>query len=51
MFHDTEESCKAWIKIDLWFGKWHEEFGKLSSEHLRVSTLVLTWDPFVQSRK
>ena len=38
-------------KIDLWFGKWHEKFGKLSSEHLKVSKLVLPWDPFVQSRK
>ena len=27
-------------KIDLWFGKWHEEFGKFSSEHLKVSKLV-----------
>ena len=51
IFHDTEESCKIWRKTDLWFGKWHEEFGKFSSEHLKVSKLVLSWDPFVQSRK
>ena len=51
IFHDTEESCKVWKKIDLWFGKWHEEFSKFSSEHLKVSKLVLSWDPFVQSRK
>ena len=38
-------------KTDLWFGKWHEEFGKFSSEHLKVSKLVFSWDPFVQSRK
>ena len=51
IFHDTEESCKIWRKTDLWFGKWHEEFGKFSSEHLKVSKLVFSWDPFVQSRK
>ena len=38
-------------KTDLWFGKWHEEFGKFSPEHLKVSKLGLWWDPFVQSRK
>ena len=51
IFHDTEESCKVWIKTGLWFGKWHEEFGKFSPEHLKVSKLVLSWDPFVQIRK
>ena len=51
IFNDTEESCKVWRKNDLWFGKWHEEFGKFSSEHLKVSKLVLSWDPSVQSRK
>ena len=39
------------LKNDFWFGKWHEEFGKLASEHFKVSRLVLSWDPFVQSRK
>ena len=48
IFHDTEESCKIWRKNDLWFGKWHEEFAKFSSEHLKVSKLVLSWDPFVE---
>ena len=38
-------------KTDLSFGKWYEEFGKFLSEHLKVSKLVLSWDPFVQSRK
>ena len=38
-------------KTDLWFGKWHEEFGKFSQEHWKVSKLGLWWDPFVQSRK
>ena len=35
----------------MWFGKWHEELAKFSSEHLKVSKLVLSWDLFVQSRK
>ena len=47
----SEEPCNIWRKADLWFGKGHEEFGKFSSEHLKVSKLVLSWDPFVQSRK
>ena len=50
-FHNTDESCKIWRKTELWFGKWHDEFGKFSSEHLKVSKLVLSWDPFVQIRK
>ena len=50
-FHDTEEWCKIWRKTDLWFGKWHEGFGKFSAEHSKVSKLELWWDPFVQSRK
>ena len=51
IFQDTEDSCKIWRKTDLWFGKWHEKFCKFSSEHLKVSKLVLSWDPLVQSRK
>ena len=47
IFHDTEEWCKIWRKTDLWFGKWHEEFGKFSPEQSRVSKLGLWWDPFV----
>ena len=38
-------------RTDLWFGKWHEEYGKFSPEHLKVSKLGLWWDSFVQSRK
>ena len=49
--HDIEEWCKIWIKTELWFGKWHEEFGKFSLEHSKVSKLGLWWDPLVQSRK
>ena len=51
IFHDTEEWRKIWRKTDLCFEKWHEEFGKLSPEHFKVSKLGLWWDPFVQSRK
>ena len=51
IFLDTEEWCKIWRKNDLWFGKWHEEFGEFSPEHLKVSKLGLWWGPFVQSRK
>ena len=38
-------------KKNLWFRKWHEEFGKFSSENLKGSKFGLWWDPFVQSRK
>ena len=38
-------------KIGKLFGKWHEQFGRFSSAHLKVSKLVLSWDPSVQSRK
>ena len=51
IFHDTGESGKIWRKTNLWFGKWHEEFGKFSPEHSKVSKLGLWWDPFIQSRK
>ena len=54
IFHDTELSSKIWKKnkqTDLWFWRWHEEFGKYTSDHLEVSRLGLWWDPFIQSRK
>ena len=51
IFHDIEESCKIWRKTKLWSGKWHEQFDKFSSEHLEVSKVVLSLDPFAQSRK
>ena len=38
-------------KLDLWFEKWHEKFGKFSLEHLKLSKFGLWWDPFLQSRK
>ena len=49
--HDTEEWWKIWRKTNLWFGKWHEEFGEFSPQYLEVSKLGLWWDPFSQSRK
>ena len=30
-----------------WLGKWHQEFSKFSSEHLKMSKLVFSWDSFV----
>ena len=44
-------TLKSNTKFDLWFGKWHEEFGKFLPEHSKVSRLGLWWDPFIQSRK
>ena len=38
-------------KTDLCFGKWHEQYGKFSPEHLKVSKLGLWRNPFIQSRK
>ena len=49
--YDIEEWCKIWRKSDMLLGKWHEEFGKFSPEHSKVSKLELWWDLFVQRRK
>ena len=51
IFHDTREWRKIWRKTDLWFGKWHKEFGKFSTEHLKVSKSGLLRGTFIQSRK
>ena len=51
IFHDTEELWKIWRKTYLWFGKWQEEYGKFSPEHLKVSKLGLGWYQFIQIRK
>ena len=51
IFHDTKQWCKIWRKFDLWFGKWHEEYGKFLSEHLKVLNLGLWWDLLIQNRK
>ena len=39
IFEDAREWCKVWRKTDLWFGKWHEEFGKFSPEHSKISKI------------
>ena len=39
-FYDSEEWCKVWRNIELWFGKW-QEFVKF----------FLEWDTLIQSRK
>ena len=51
MFDGTEYWCKVWKKTDLCSQKWHEEFGKFSPEHLKVSKLGLLCHPFVQGWK
>ena len=51
IFHDTRMWCKIWIKTDLWFGKWHEEFSKFSPEHMEVSKLGLSLGLFIKSTK
>ena len=46
----TEYWCIIWMKTNLRFQKWHEEFSKFSLEHFRKSK---NWDfdPFIKSRK
>ena len=51
IFHDTKVWCKIWRKTDLWFGKWHDEFGKFSPEHMEFSNFGLSLNPFMRSRK
>ena len=46
-FGNTEYWCKIWKKTDFCFQKWHEEFGKLSPEHLKLSKFGLRWDSFI----
>ena len=41
MFDCTEDSCKIWRQIELYFLKWHEEFDKFSPEHVSKSKI---WD-------
>ena len=36
------------LSTDLWFGKWHEEYGKFFPEH---SELGFWWDPLIQTWK
>ena len=39
------------LSTGLWCGKWHEEYGKFSPEHLEVSKLVFWWNPLILSWK
>ena len=42
IFHGTEQWCKIWKTLTLWFQKWHEELGELSSlEHPKVWKLYI----------
>ena len=50
-FLTLKSNKKVWKKIDMRFGKWHEEFRKFSREHSKVSKLGLWWDPLIPSRK
>ena len=50
-FLDTREWYKIWRKTDLWFGKWHEAFGKFLLEHTKVSKLGLLLGIFIRSKK
>ena len=45
IFHDTKSHSKFEEKLTR--GLENEEFGKLSSEHVKVSKLVLSWGSFV----
>ena len=40
--------CLTLLSTDLWFGKWHEEYGKFFPEH---SKLGFWWDPLIQTWK
>ena len=52
IFHDTEEWWKIWIKTDLWFGKWHEKFGKYSPDRaLKILKIGSMMGPFYTNWK
>ena len=38
-------------KTDLWFRKWHDEFGKFSPDQTKASKLGILSGRFIQSRK
>ena len=40
--------CLTLLSTDLWFGKWHEEYGNFFPEH---SKLGFWWDPLIQTWK
>ena len=41
MFDGTEDWCKIWRKTDLYFLKWHEEFGKFFVHKLKNGDFIL----------
>ena len=44
MFDGTQDSYSIWMKTDLCFQKWHEEFCKFSPEHIRkCEKLEFSW--------
>ena len=46
IFHETEEGCKIWRGIGLWFQDWHKEFDKFWPEHSKVSRIFTLMDSF-----
>ena len=46
-----EKDAKFEEKVTCSLEKWHEEFGKFSPEHTKVSKLWLLLGHFIQSRK
>ena len=50
IFVGTEDWCKIWRETDLCFPKWHEECGKFSPQHSKVSKLGLWWNLLNLSR-
>ena len=54
IFHHLKHCLQIYVTLlstDLWFGKWHEEHGKFSPEHLQISKVGFWWDPLIQSWK
>ena len=49
MFHGNEKWCQIWRRIYVLLQKWHNEFGKFSCKHLKVSKFVLWSSTYVQN--
>ena len=43
IFYDTEKWCKIRRKTDLWYEKWHEKFGQISSDHWKALKFAISW--------
>ena len=52
IFYATEQWCKIWRNTDLWFGKWHGEYGKFSSDRhttfLIFPRIPIFWNIFAR---